>query len=83
MVFAISVFDAVQLIVPADKILNVKGSVEKSPYSSTLHPLGIPLVPVFQDVMPAAFTNVPVEATPDTQLFVQPVAEISVAKHLM
>ena len=29
MVFAIDASDAVQLIVPADNILNVKGSVEK------------------------------------------------------
>ena len=39
--------------------------------SCTVHPLGIPLVPVVQDVMPAAFTNVPVDATPYTHLFVQ------------
>ena len=51
--------------------------------SCTVHPLGIPLVPVFQDAISAAFTNVLVDATPDTQLFVQLEAEISVAKHLI
>ena len=49
----------------------------------TVHPLGIPLVPVVQDVIDDAFTKVPVEATPFTQSYVQSDTEISVAKHLM
>ena len=51
--------------------------------SCTVHPVGMPLLPVVQDVIDDAFTNVPVDATPDTQLLVQLEAEISVAKHLM
>ena len=51
--------------------------------SCTVHPVGMPLTPVVQDSILGFLTNVPVEATPDTQLFVQPDAEISVAKHLM
>ena len=39
--------------------------------SCTVHPVGIPLMSVLQPVILAAFTNVPVDATPFTQLLVQ------------
>ena len=35
--------------------------------SCTVHPVGIPLMSVLQPVILAAFTNVPVDATPYTQ----------------
>lgn len=51
--------------------------------SITVHPVGIPLAPVVQDVIDDGLTNVPVDETPFTQLFVQFLSEIFVAKHLM
>lgn len=45
--------------------------------------LGIPLGPKGQDDIDAALTNVPEEATPETQLPRQLVAEIFVARHLI
>ena len=50
---------------------------------TTVQPVGIPLVPVVQLVILAAFTNVPVAETPLTQLLKHELAEISVARHLM
>ena len=49
----------------------------------TVQPDGIPLVPVFHEVIDGSFTNVPDPATPETQLVVQPEAEMSVARHFM
>ena len=43
----------------------------------------MPLVPLGNDVIAAALVNVPVEATPDTQSFKQPDADISVASIVM
>jgi hypothetical protein len=43
----------------------------------------MPFAPVVQLVIEAGLTNVPVAATPDTQLVVQVLADISVARHLM
>ena len=56
----------------------------QNPYLfTTVQPSGIPLVPVGNDVIAAALVNVPVEATPDTQSFKQPDADISVASIVM
>ena len=49
----------------------------------TVHPLGIPEAPVGRLVIAAFFTNVPVEDTPDTQLFKHPLADILVASILI
>ena len=49
----------------------------------TVQPSGIPLAPVVQPVIFAAFINVPVLATPDTHPFVQPATDMSIARHLM
>ena len=43
----------------------------------------MPLVPLGNDVIAAALVNVPDEATPDTQSFKQPDADISVASIVM
>ena len=51
--------------------------------SSTIHPSGIPLVPVDQFSIPAALMNVPVDATFVTQLAIQSDADISVARHFI
>ena len=50
---------------------------------TTVQLVGIPLSPVVQDDIFGSFMNVPEEATSVTQLFVQLLAEISVARHLM
>ena len=49
----------------------------------TVHPDGIPDTPVGNDVIEVAFVNVPVDATPLTQLAKQLDAEISVASIVM
>ena len=49
---------------------------------TTVQPSGMPLVPV-SNVAATALVNVPVEATPDTQSFKQPDADISVASIVM
>ena len=51
--------------------------------STTVHPDGIPFAPVVQSFMDAALVNVPVPETPSTQLFVQLVADMSVARQVM
>ena len=50
--------------------------------STTVQPVGIPLTPVGQFDMLAAFVKVPVEETPLTQLEV-PLIPKSVAKHVI
>ena len=51
--------------------------------STTFQPLGMPLeLSAVQPVMPAALVNVPEAATPSSQFFVQPLAEISVARQV-
>lgn len=49
----------------------------------TVHPDGIPLFPVPHEDMDGFLTNVPVAATPLSQLYVQFVADMFVARHLM
>ena len=49
----------------------------------TVHPVGIPDTPLGNDVIDAAFVNVPVDATPLNQLFKHFVAEILVASIVM
>jgi len=49
----------------------------------TVHPDGMPDVPVVHDDIDAFLTNVPDDATFVTQLFVQLVADIFVARHLI
>lgn len=51
--------------------------------SSTVQLVGIPVIPVAHEDILGFFTNVPVEATLLTQLYVQLLAEISVARHLI
>ena len=51
--------------------------------STIVHPIGMPLSPFGHFVIPAALTNVPVDATYSNQDLVQLVAEISVARHLI
>ena len=63
------------VIVPLPNADRVRYSVS----FSTVHPDGIPDVPVGNDVIEGAFTNVPVAATPLTQLSKQFEAEIFVA----
>ena len=50
---------------------------------STVHPLGMPLVPVVVHVALVLLTNVPLAATPDTQLFVYDVLGVVVNIALM
>ena len=45
--------------------------------SSTTHPLGIPLVPLGNDVISVCLTNVPLLATPLTQLVKQLFADLA------
>ena len=47
--------------------------------SFTVHPLGMPLMPVGHDVAPLALVNVPVVATPSSHPVVQSLALMSVA----
>ena len=47
-----------------------------------VQPEGIPPAPVLQ-LVEEGVTNVPVDATPSTQRWVQSLAEMSVARHLM
>ena len=63
------------VIVPLPDADMVRYSVS----SITVQPEGIPDVPVGNDFIEDAFTNVPVDATPLTQLVKQSDAEISVA----
>jgi len=49
----------------------------------TVQLIGIPLVPVVQDVILPSLVNSPDDATPYTQLFVQLDALILVARHVM
>lgn len=49
----------------------------------TVQPDGMPLTPVVQLDIDAALTNVPFDDVQLTQLVVQSVADISVARHLM
>ena len=48
----------------------------------TVQPLGMPSAPVVQPVMPAAWVKVPLEATPLSQLLVQLLALMSVARQV-
>ena len=50
---------------------------------STVQPFGMPLVPVFHDVMFAALTNVPVDATLLVQELKHEFADMLVARHFI
>ena len=72
-------------VLPASSAVNVNTSFSvkfNTPTSSVTQPVGIPLSPIVHDEF-TSFTNVPVFATPETQLYVQSVAVLSVAKHLI
>ena len=51
--------------------------------STTVHPAGIPLASVVQELIFGDLVNVPLAATPEVQFVVLSVAEISSAKHLI